>query len=246
MANPTLVQQNTASSAAASPASIVPTLGVASTAGNLLVLVVCVTGTTPSVTNPAGWTVIRNTVANSLAMAIYYLPNNAGGITAVTVTLGGTSGGATATILEYSNIPQAGLVLDAVAYNLNASSATPSTSLSGTIAGGGQVSQVPELLFACAYFAAATVNSNSNSAELSNSVANGVSTSGAPNAQTAAFWGLGTNQPFEQFTLNLSASVVWQVEMVRFFTSGGQYQTFLGSGRGIVSPPYNQGSIGIG
>lgn len=103
---PALVQQNTAASTTSAPASITPTLGTASTAGNLLLLAVTVTATsgTPSITTPAGWTLLTSQAFTSQSSALFSRPNNPGGITAVVITLSGdTTGGAVATIAEFSN-----------------------------------------------------------------------------------------------------------------------------------------------
>lgn len=103
---PALVQQNTAASTTPAPATITPTLGTASTAGNLLLLAVTVTATsgTPSITTPASWTLLTSQAFTGQSSALFSRPNNPGGITAVAVTLSGdTTGGAVATIAEFSN-----------------------------------------------------------------------------------------------------------------------------------------------
>ena len=209
-------------------------------------LVVCVTGTTPSITNLGGaWQVQRNTVANAIACGLFFMPNNPGGITAVAVTLGGTLGGATATILEFQFMPANGPFIETSSAATSAGSATPATSTSNLST---QVLQLNELVFGCAFFAAATVNSNANSAELLNSCATGVSTSGAPNAQTQGYWGSGDSNAINSMVVNLSASVAWQAIVFRTLSSGGQVQTWVQENgiHGTVWPPYYQGIIGIG
>lgn len=242
MAQPTLLQQNTAVTAAAGPASITPTFGGASTAGNFLVLVVCVTGTTPTITTPGGWTSIRNNVTNSIAIGVFILPNNAGGITAVAVTLGGTAGGAAASLFEFTGFPAVSInSLEISGIATNAGSVNPKAVVSGNIS----TPQLNELIFAVVAFAAANVNATANSFDLANSIGTGVSTSGAPNAQLACFWGTTLFAVVSQVNLTLNASVAWQAEVLRFSTQG-QAITYnsVGGNPGTVWPQYNQGMIG--
>lgn len=102
---PTLVQQNTAASSVASPASITPTLSTASTAGNLLLISVTVSGSSPSAAVPAGWALVSQGTAGAFQTSVFSRVSNPGGITAVAITLSNdTNGGAVATIFEFSSM----------------------------------------------------------------------------------------------------------------------------------------------
>lgn len=103
MAN-TIVQQNTAATSVNSPTSVTPTLGGASTAGNFLFMTVVVTGTSPSITTPASWTLVTGASNATFAIAMFSRPNNPGGITSVAITISATNGGAVATIYEFGGI----------------------------------------------------------------------------------------------------------------------------------------------
>jgi len=243
MAAPNLLQSITAASAAAGPASITPTFGGASTAGNFLVLIVCVTGTTPSITTPGGWTSIRNNVTNAIAFGFFIFPNNPGGITSVAVTVGGTGGGAAAAMFEFTSMPNN--ISGAEVTGIFTSVGTPNPIVN--VSGGIVPPFINELVFCALAFAAATVNSNANTPDLTNSVGNVVSTSGAPNAQLACFWGLSLLNIPTGGNMTLGTSVAVQFEVARFLSAFGQAVDYTpGSPRGAVWPPYYQGSIGIG
>jgi hypothetical protein len=100
MANAFAQAPVTAATSVNSPTSVTPTLGVASAKGNLLLITVFCTGSSPSITTPAGWTLISSAANAVAASAIFAILNNSGGITAVAITISATNGGAVATIYE--------------------------------------------------------------------------------------------------------------------------------------------------
>jgi len=102
MAQPSLVQSAAAASSVNSPTTITPTLGSGSTQGNILLLVVAVTGTSPTVTTPANWTLIQSSVNSGISLYLFEIQNNLGGITSVAVTVSATNGGAVGALFEYA------------------------------------------------------------------------------------------------------------------------------------------------
>lgn len=244
-----LLQSNTAASAAASPASISPALAAASTPGNCLILVVCVTGTAVSITTPAGWTLIQTaTIAATLSVAMFVLPNNVGGITSVAVTVTATGGGAAAAIFEFTGQGPTATV----------ESSANTTATSNSYANPGLSPLVPaanELMFYAIGLAAATVTP-ANSSEWSSVVGAAVSTSGTPNAQIACFWGNpydpGIGVVLAPPTFNsviggsLSASVAHGQVGARFFQGAATpvIEVTNGGFRAVLQPMFNQGMIG--
>lgn len=98
-----LLQSAVTHSVAPAPASITPTLGAGSTAGNLLLIVVVVSGSSPTITTPTNWTLIQSVGDATIRCALFAFPINSGGITSVAVTLGSTTaGGAAAGIFEFN------------------------------------------------------------------------------------------------------------------------------------------------
>jgi hypothetical protein len=145
----------------------------------LLVLVVAVTGTSPSITNPANWTLTNTSNNANIMCKVYIMPNNVGGITNVAVTIGGTGGGAVAILLELAGASN--IVTQTTANGNNVGSAAFNTPAFPISQEAGQLA-----LYAVAY-AAATLTLT-NSANLAQA-ATDVSTSGTPNAQLNVYWG---------------------------------------------------------
>lgn len=237
----TLLQSNTAASSVASPVSVTPTLGVASTKGNLLLLSVCVTGTTPSITTPAGWTLIQTNAPSGLVTSLFALSNNPGGITSVVVTVGGTGGGAVAAIFEFSGM---GMV-----QSIEALTFTTGTSNTYTGVAAAQLPSFPnflnELIFYTIGFAATSLTP-ANSGEWSAVVGGIASTNGVPNAQIASFWGIQGVESLPVIGGSLGASVILGIINTRFM-SGNEgrvsFATNMGA-RGIYVGAFNQGMIG--
>jgi hypothetical protein len=241
-ANPTLVQSNTAASSAASPTSINPALSGNATPGNFLVVFVCVTGTSPTITSPTGWIAVRNSVSGSVAFGMFVLP----GCTAITgpgaITVGGTGGGAAASILEFSGMgPSATLDLLTMFNNT-------STSPSSTSAATAKPLYTNELLLAGLMFAATTItNTTGTTGEYSTAVASVVSTNGTPNAQIAVYWGVSlSNVTLPNFQATLGASVSWLVAYVRYASLNSQIiqDTNIGGVAGQLVGQFYQGMVG--
>ena len=96
MASNTLAQSSTNNGTAtpATPGSLT------TAAGNLLVLFISVAGTSPTITTPGGWTQLQNIAGSTLTAGLWILPNNAGGATNPSATLGGTVTGWIAIMAE--------------------------------------------------------------------------------------------------------------------------------------------------
>lgn len=96
MASITLAQSGTNNGTAtpATPGSLT------TTAANLLALFIAVQGTSPTITTPGGWTSVQNSPGASLTAGLFILPNNAGGATNPSATLGGTVAGWIAIMAE--------------------------------------------------------------------------------------------------------------------------------------------------
>lgn len=89
MADVALAQSSTNNGTAtpATPGSLT------ATAGNLLVLLVAVQGTSPTISTPASWTQVQNSAGATLSTALFIRPNNPGGASNPSATLGGTPAG---------------------------------------------------------------------------------------------------------------------------------------------------------
>lgn len=109
MAAPAMVQTpNNVSTTTSAPATITASLGVASTAGTDLFMVIAVdsSAANAAVTTPANWKLVGSIVHVNGArlLAVFALFNNAGGITTVAVTITTTTGSASATMFEISGM----------------------------------------------------------------------------------------------------------------------------------------------
>lgn len=235
MATPNLVQSNTGSTSASGPTSITPAFTGGSTAGNLLIMVIVVNGTSPSITLPANWLSAKNATNSTMGVAIFYIPGNAGGITSVTVTINAGTGGATWGMLEFSNMPNIGTsaILDAISAVNASTSTTPNTALTTPSAQNG------ELVLAVAGFAPATVNSQANTQDLQSTLALPASTVGTTNAQGQVYYGASLLNLLSALNVTLNASVLWRANIVRFFANGGQYvdNVYIGGVPGTIWPP---------
>lgn len=233
-----LKQSGQTSSSAVSPTSITPSLGVASTAGNLLLLTVVVTGNPVSITTPANWTLVSSsTIAGALSVALF-MQANAPSLTSQAVTITATGGGASASIFEFSGVGPT--------IQVEASGQANATSNSyGTGLTPATVPFANELLFYVVGFAAATLTP-SNSFEWSGNTAGAVSTGGTPNAQIANFWGISPGNFPSSIGGGFSASVVHGQVEGRFFVQGSDSITLdiVGGNAGIYVPTFYQGMIG--
>lgn len=111
MATPALVQSNDASGN--SGASATASFPAATTAGNLLVLLVSAAKNPGDVTftPPAGWvqagTTLHDDVFISVSTAVYLYPNNPGGITSVAITISSAVSAWHAYLMEFSGVATA-------------------------------------------------------------------------------------------------------------------------------------------
>lgn len=232
---PANLKQSGTATAVATPVTPAFAGGGSSSPGTLLLLAVVVTGTSPTITTPAGWTQIGAGINGAaLTVQFYSFFNNPGAIASVAVTLGGTVTGAVASIFEF---PQA-----------SPGSLSSSANQSGTGTSYGDAplaisTQAGELLFYMVGFVPATLTPN-NSSEWSAVV--GAGTQGAV-TQLACFWGV-SNIPFttEKIGGSFSASVA-NAEQVARFTLGTvpkQPQDIVGGQSGVYVPTFYSGQIG--
>lgn len=231
-----LLQSATAASSAASPTSITPTLAAASTAGNLLIIAVAVTGTSPTITTPTNWASLGANSQAGLAFVLYRYENNPGGITSVVITVGGTGGGAVAAIFEFQGMTP-------YKFDTNATQASAgSTSYANKALA--VTTRYNDLLFYATAFAAATLTP-SNTNEWSPVIA-AISTNGTPNAQLGCFWGLSVLNSTETMSGTFNASVVNAQTIARYIVAGSQQETYnnVGGMSGQLVGQFFQGMIG--
>lgn len=224
MAAPALVQSNGVATSVNSPASITASLASASTAGNLLILAVTVTGATPSISTPAGWTLINSSGNASIAGALFILPRNAGGITTVVVTLtNATNGGAAASMFEFSNVNANPPPQEFVQSFALTSSAFPFT---GSVS---QVQQLSELsFFTCGFQATTTLLGAGTGGDYSGNTAGATSTVATTNVTIVNLFAInaGSGTPTQggggiSPGISLNAAVASAVEFARLALGAG-------------------------
>lgn len=222
------------------PISITPTLGSASTAGNLLVMHVCASGTSPTITLPAGWTTVSNIANATLACAIFSFPNNTGGITGVSVTVSAPNGGAVASIIEFAGV---GASAYQFATNVVTQNGTGPTLARDPVVSAGAQGQ---LIYTAIGFQAATFTPTGASAEWNfvPVIGGAVSTTATTNAQHQALWGI-TSYASPLLTATLGSTVTYIVITCHFNNVGSM--PFSGcqvGGSGGSITPFYQGMIG--
>lgn len=232
-----------ASSSVASPTSITSTYSPATSTGTLLVLCVCATGTNPTITTPANWSVLSYQHNASIASAIFYYPNNPGSITAVAVTVSASGGGAVASCFEFNGMGTIAQKLLSGTANIGTGTAVPDINANVLYQPNGNVLAV--LLVARA--AASFTSSFDTQAGWSSSQQAATSTNGTPNAQIDFYYtelsALGTNI---NTSGTLGASVA-NVEILGLFAGvDTTYPTFtpVGGTQGVLVGQFYQGMIG--
>lgn len=236
-----LLQQNSVASNANQPTTITPTLGQASTVGNLLVLVVAVSSSAlPSIATPANWTNDQNIAIGVASLAIFHYFNNPGGITSVPVTLTNTNGGACACLMEFSGSGTAPAVdfsgsQNGVSNNpLSFPYPVPTTKI-------GELS----IYALCSLPATQTVNTTFEWSQVGTQLnsTNAVSN----NCALSTFYAINNGPSTPEITGSaLSATVRWINNGVRYFTAGGGGITNdnISGNAGILVGQYYQGNIG--
>lgn len=234
-----------ANSTVAAPTSITPALTVASTAGNFLLLVVSVTGTSPTITTPANWS---NPVAVGSSPTtltdVFIYPNNPGGITSVAVTVGSTTaGGAVASIYEFSGVSS----------TLRSSSVTNlftnnGVGTSGSIQTPNNFQTVDTLAVTVSGRVASTITPTFDSFYTwSTSVQGAVSTGATTNVQQDVYWTeILSSGPLPDFSATYGSSVNHEEIIILFSTlnSFKQNVTSVGGVIGTLVGQHYQGMIG--
>lgn len=229
--------------AAAGATSITPTYSSATTAGNLLVLAVCVTGTNPFITTPAGWSVGQYSANSTVVLGVYYRAQNPGGITAVAVTVGGPTQGVVASVYEFSN----GVTNQAQLLSANYSANGTGTAVASLTPSAGVQYTRGLFLYAVGRAAATLTPTFDIFYAWSASQQAAVSTAGVPNAQMDFYWlessGYG---PAPTASGTLGASVSFAQVNIMFVTTDSSIVngTNVGGVSGIYVPTFHQGMTG--
>lgn len=231
-------------SSANSPTSLV--VSWASTvAGNYLVLFASVTGSaSPTITTPGGWTVLASIPGTNISAYIYVLPNNAGGLTGLTLSCSATNGGISAAFFEVGGM-----------------GASPATEYTNTFSGNG--TSVPQLItdtvlqtneLFLAFVASNATGTLSTAASRTPEWAgniNGIgSTTATTNTRNNTYWATnGSSSSTPQIQGTLSPGVIWAAigAHIKSATSGPFSTPVLAvvSGNaGQMIPGFYQGNIG--
>jgi hypothetical protein len=225
-----------------SPTSLVCSWG-ATSAGNLLILMVSATGSSPTVTTPGGWTALGSNPGTSISTYLFTLANNAGGLTGVTLACSATNGGISASFFEFSGMPAANN-----AEYTNTFSGT-GTAVPQLVTSNVQKTDELCLAFVASNATASLSTSGSRTPEWVGNV-NGIgSTNATTNTRNNTYYGasVGTSTPFIQGTL--SVSVVWSAICVRLLSSdSGPFSVpviaIIGGNAGQVAGQFFQGMVG--
>lgn len=227
-------------SSANSPTSLAVTWA-STTAGNLLVLFVSVTGSaSPTVTTPTNWTVLQSITTTLISGYVFVFPNNPGGLTGLTLSCSATNGGISASFMEFSSMPPA--------TNLEYSFTTNAT---GTV--------IPPLftqnvgntndLSLAFIFSNATGSVSTlafRSPEWAGNV-NGVgSTAATTNTRNNTYWAVSIDGNTPTLAGSINVSVIWGAIVVRLVSTLSGHVTYTAAGGppGIYVGPFYQGTIG--
>jgi len=245
--------RNSSNNGTATPAT---TGSVSAVAGNLLVVIIAVQGTNPTIATPTGggtWTQIQKTQGASVSFAMYYQANGAGGATNPSSVLGGTVAGWIAEIFEFT---ATGSNCGLQGSNQGAQS---TAQLPNIFAGQGAMN--PELLFcyAVARLTATQTIQNSGLAPTNLGLVVGGSpptwtTSQLPQAGVQGlsldfFWGtnLAQNNGAYPIGQGLLSSGVASVQIAAWFNallSNPAVGSPIGGNAGQFSPLFYQGMVG--
>lgn len=231
-------------SSANSPTSLVCSWA-ATVAGNLLILMVSATGTSPSVTTPGGWSVLASNPGASISTYIYCLPNNAGGLTGVTLSCSATNGGISASFLEFAGMPG----VNSVEYT-NTFSGT-GTSVPQLITDTVLKTNELFLAFVASNATGSFSSSGSRTPEWAGNL-NGIgSTNGTTNTRNNDYWATnGGSSSTPQIQGTLSPSVIWSAIGVHMLSSSsGAFSSplptnIISGNAGVVVGQFFQGMIG--
>lgn len=209
-----LVQSNAVATSVNGATNIAATLSSPSTFGNLLLLSVATGGGAPTITTPAGWTLIASVVTGTIALDLFMLPANPGGIQTIAggVTISNTNGGGVASMFEFSGVSSASLDQS---NTQNGTSAAPLQLVLSGVA-----TQNNELFFAVFAHTTAFSLTSANLTNFSADTASGTSTVATNNVVLHNFWGqnfLNAPNPAMAGNGTLTGSTAWRNLMVRLF-----------------------------
>lgn len=241
MADVTLVQSgsNNGTTTPATPGSL--TL----TANNLAVLIIAARGTSPTLTTPTNWTQVQKTSGASVTFALYALlpPNNTGGATNPSSTIGGTVTGWIASMFELNTglTANEGLVSSA--------QSAQSTAALTNVFPGASLSGQNLLFFYSVARLTATLTSPVSGLNWSASVQ---SQAGVQGLSTDSFWASSFAQgggPFFSFPVGAGTlgSAVASVQIGAWFNAnptGTVTSDIIGGFAGVYVPQFYQGMIG--
>jgi len=216
------------------------TTSITPTAKNLLVVVICALGTSPTIATPTGGNFIQvqKVSGTALTMAMYILPNNPGGATVASSVLGGTVTGWISLIVEFS-----GATIDeALLSSANLSNSV--AALANIFAGNTQIGQINELFLYAVGRATATITTANLFLNWSASVN---ALAGVQGMSLDLYWAVAPGPgPFPQASGTLSGAVN-SVQIGAWLNSDAAYpikMTNVGGTAGIMIPQFNQGMIG--
>jgi len=246
--------RNSSNNGTATPAT---TGSITAVAGNLLVVIIAVLGTSPTIATPTSagtWTQIQKTSGATLSFAMYLQANNAGGAINPSSVLGGTVTGWIAEIFEFS-ATGANCALQS-----SVQTAQSTAQLVNIFAGLQQMQ--PELLF-CYAVARATATQVIQNTGLAPINQQGIVVGSPPTTWTASqlpqagvqglsldfFWGSNLAQGVGPYPtgLGLLSSGVASVQIAAWFNtiaSPSQVAGNVGGSEGIYVGPFYQGIVG--
>lgn len=236
-----IVQTSANSTNANSPASITATYA-ATVAGNFLLLAVTVISDgspVPSITTPAGWTLIGSSSGAIHITSLFIRANNPGGLTSTAVTISADNGGAACAFAEISGMS------DSPTLEFSATGADAGSTAIPAIFSS-PVPNVAELNFFAIGRQLASTITYSNSDVWSTPLQSASSTNGTSNTAIDLFICFNTGLVAPQTSGTLSGVVAFHSVAVRYraLASYPYVLTTVGGSRGLYVPQFNQGMIG--
>lgn len=226
-------------SIANSPTTLVASWA-ATAGGNLLVLMVSVTGTNPTVTTPLNWFQIISSVTSTISTYIFVFPSSTPGMTGLTLSCSAVNGGISASFFEFSGMPGS---FNVTYGNGNAGTGTVVPQLVNQ-----NIENTNELsLVLVANNATATFTSGSSrTSEWAGNVNGIASTTATTNVRNNTYWATNADGDTPLISGTLSGSVIWAAVTARLtsLTSGGITYDSIGGNSGILVGQFFQGMIG--
>lgn len=254
MADITATSQQSSNNGTTTPAT---PGSITATGTNLLVCIIAVLGTSPTIATPTSagtWTQIQKTSGTTLSFAMYMQANNGGGAINPSSVLGGT---VTGWIAEIFSFPLTGANCGLQGSNQSAQSTAQLTNIFA-----GQQQMIPDLLF-CYAVARATATQVIQNSGLSPINQQGMGVGTSPTTWTTSqlpqagvqglsldfFWGTNLAQGTGPYPIGqgLLSSGVASVQIAAWFNatlSNPQVPGNIAGSQGLYVPPFYQGMVG--